>query len=258
LSEQKKSADVKALDPYRRCQKVSSALMHPPRTQPANRTLLNQRGLRQFVLAILTLTACRGEPPPDTWVGYPRILGAREDIWRCWKLHEIGGEVVFLRTGGNDSTGVAGTGSGPPRELPEVQVLMVPVERNDSIYTPIHPSAARWLNVADSLLAQGMHEDSVDMLLRGSNYPFNSAPFNTVADLRAYAAKFPSSMRIPSSMWGFLGATHVIRRSTGSLYFYNDDDPEAGSPIWHTYTAYRSACPDELAEEAMERIREGA
>ena len=250
MSEQKKSADVKALDPYRRCQMVSGALMRPLKTQPTNRTVLNGRGLRQFILAILTLTACSGEPPPDTWVGYPHFLGLREDIWRCWKLHEIGGEVVFLMTGGNDSTGVAGTGSGPPREWPEVQVLTVPVEQNDSIYTRWGP--IRWLNEADRLLAGGMHVDSIDALLRES-----VVPFNTVADLRAHVeTKFPSSVR------GFLGATHVIHRSTGSLYFYDDDDydaddPEAGTPSWHTYTAYRSACPDELAEEAMERIREG-
>ena len=251
MSEQKKSADAKALDPYRRYETVSGAVMRPLGRSLPNRTVPNGRGLRRFILATLTLTACSGEPPPDTWVGYPRLLFAREDIWRCWKLHEIGGELVFLRTGGNDSTGVAGTGSGPPRELPEVQVLMVPVERNDSIYTPWRPT--RWLNEADRLLARGMHEDSIDASLRES-----VVPFNTVADLRAHVeSRFPSSTR------GSLGATHVIHRSTGSLYFYDDDDydaddPGAGAPSWHTYTAYRSACPDELAEEAMERIRAGA
>jgi len=208
------------------------------------------RTLRQFTLAFLALAACSGEPPPHTWVGYPHIPGLRDDIWRCGKLHEVGGEMVFLRTGGNDSTGVAGTGSGPAREWPEVQVLMVPVERNDSIYTPWRP--LRWLNQVNRALAEGWHEDSIDAYL-----PESVVPFNTVADLRAHV-----ETRFPSSTRGFLGATHVIHRSTGSLYFYDDedydpDDPETGAPSWHTYTAYRSACPDELAEEAMERIREG-
>ena len=253
MSEQKKneSADVKVPNPYRRCPTSSGALMRLLKTKPANRTVGDGRRLRQFILAICALTACSGEPPPDTWVGYPRLLLLREDIWRCWKLHEVGGQVVFLRTGGNDSSGVAGTGSGPPKEWPEVQVLMVPVERNDSIYTPSRD--IRLLNYVERELAAGAHEDSLNEALRQS-----VSPFKTVADLRAHVeTKFPSSMRR-----GVLGATHVIHRSTGSLYFYDDDDydaddPEAGIPSWHTYTAYRNACPDPLAEEAMERIRAG-
>ena len=204
---------MKTPNRYRIWPRSSGAPMRPLKTNPAHRTVRNGLArLRQFILVILALTACSGEPPPDTWVGYPRFSWISEDlreiVWRCWKLHEVGGELVFLVTAGNDSAGVYGTGSGPPRELPEVPVHMVPVERNDSIYTPSR---------------------------------------NT---------------RIPSSIRTFLDGTHAIHRSTGSLYFYSDDDwdpddPEAGLPSGHSYTAYRSACPDDLAEEAMERIREG-